>query len=173
MCQKLEQVKVIVQSANTLTSRRQTKLKHYELTKGQSAGTEAAAGVSGWTGLTSCHAAEKHPKLAVVIATEHWIMTANFGMPFKDGLTGSAMGDWALYAGSPGRTSDSELDAPVLLGSLSWPRLVQRVLQLARPSLPPLAVREDNRLFFLRRRRSPARGGAKFVVPLRYEKSLL
>ncbi len=36
-------------------------------------------------------------------------MVAIIGMFFQDGLTGSAWGDWALYAESPMRAFEAEL----------------------------------------------------------------
>merc|ERR1712203_290577 len=69
----------------------------------------------GWKVLTSDDQAEKTKKLSAEIANGRLGMVAIMGMFFQDGLTGSAWGDWSLYADSPLRAFENELgvQAPV------------------------------------------------------------
>merc|ERR1719343_1688637 len=70
----------------------------------------------GWKVLTSSDATEKQSKLAAEIANGRLAMMAIIGMFFQDGLTGSAWGDWSLYADSPLRAFESELGVQAPLG---------------------------------------------------------
>ena len=74
-----------------------------ELPQGQSPGTAAAAADSGFKVRTSSDPAERQKKLAAEIANGRMVMISIFGAFFQGGLTGSALGDWALHAGSPPR----------------------------------------------------------------------
>ncbi|CAJ1351604.1 unnamed protein product, partial [Effrenium voratum] len=51
----------------------------------------------------------KSTKLAAELSNGRLAMMAIIGMFFQDGLTGSAWGDWALYADSPLRASTQEV----------------------------------------------------------------
>ena len=51
--------------------------------------------------LTSDDPTVKYTKLAAVIAHCRLARMVTMGMFFKDGLSGSAWGDWALYTASP------------------------------------------------------------------------
>ena len=63
----------------------------------------------GFKVLTSSNPAELCKKLSAEIANGRLAMMAIIGMFFQDGLTGSAGGDWALYAASPLRAFGGEL----------------------------------------------------------------
>merc|ERR1711988_352436 len=80
-----------------------------ELSQDQSPGTPAAKGDFGFKVLTSSDPEAKTKKLAAEIANGRLAMVAIIGMFFQDGLTGSAWGDWSLYAASPLRAFESEL----------------------------------------------------------------
>merc|ERR1712242_682146 len=64
-----------------------------------------APGEFNWKVLTSSDPEEKQKKLAAEIANGRLAMMAIIGMFFRDGLTGSAWGDWANYTASPLRAS--------------------------------------------------------------------
>ena len=66
-------------------------------------------GEYGWKVITSSDPAEEAKKLRAELANGRLTMMAIIGMFFQDGLTGSAWGDWALYAASPLRAFESEL----------------------------------------------------------------
>merc|ERR1711897_34745 len=74
-----------------------------------------APGDFGWKVLTSDDPEELNKKLSAEIANGRLAMMAIIGMFFQDGLTGSALGDWANYTDSPLRAFESELgvQAPV------------------------------------------------------------
>merc|ERR1712050_711979 len=63
----------------------------------------------GFKVLTSDDPEEKTKKLSAEIANGRLAMVAIIGMFFKDGLTGSAWGDWASYTDSPLRAFEGEL----------------------------------------------------------------
>eukprot|EP00438_Fugacium_kawagutii_P031658 Skav207327 [mRNA] locus=scaffold3027:197329:229258:- [translate_table: standard] len=89
-----------------------------EVSQDQSPGTPAAAGDFGFKVLTASDPAEKTKKLSAELANGRLAMMAIIGMFFqatKDGLTGSAWGDWANYTASPLRAFENELgvQAPV------------------------------------------------------------
>merc|ERR1719204_422437 len=66
-------------------------------------------------GSTLADGEAKTRKLSAELANGRLAMMAIIGMFFQDGLTGSAWGDWSLYADSPLRAFESELgvQAPV------------------------------------------------------------
>ena len=70
----------------------------------------------GFKVLTSSNPAELCKKLSAEIANGRLAMMAIIGMFFQDGLTGSAGGDWALYAASPRRAFESKLGVQEPLG---------------------------------------------------------
>merc|ERR1740121_139476 len=69
----------------------------------------------GWKAITSSDPEAKQKKLRAELANGRLAMVAIIGMFYQDGLTGSAWGDWDLYADSPLRAFESELgvQAPV------------------------------------------------------------
>merc|ERR1711972_840462 len=63
----------------------------------------------GWKVLTSDDPNERTAKLQSELANGRLAMMAIIGMFFRDGLTGSAWGDWSLYTASPLRAFENEL----------------------------------------------------------------